>query len=71
MNLGASFNEPPRQSIQGLTYIVTGKAPLRHWLELIGRRDDDRCSCGSIQNAAHLLRCPLIGDGKGRVEEEI
>lgn len=39
-------------------------------LKVIGRRDDDKCDCGSTQNAAHLLQSPRIGDGKGRTMEE-
>lgn len=58
------------KSMKGLTYIVTGRGPTRWWLKVIGRRDDDRCDCGSIQNAAHLLSCPLIADGMGRTVEE-
>lgn len=40
-------------------------------LEVIGRRDDDKCRCGSAQNAAHLLQWPLIGDGKGRPSRSV
>ena len=53
-----------RQSVKGL--IMTDRGPLGAWLKVIGRKDDDRCECGEVQNAAHLLCCPLIGDGKGR-----
>ena len=51
-------------------YIVTDWGPLRWWLKVIGRREDGRCGCGVTQNAAHLLRCPLVGDGEGRSMEE-
>ena len=34
------------------------------------RNEDDKCGCGEVQNAAHLLQCPLIGDGKGRSWDE-
>ena len=67
-------NPPQTQAprtVKGLTYIVTDKGPLRSWLKIIGRRDDDRRDCGSIQNAVHLMRCPVVGDGKGRIEEEV
>ena len=43
---------------------------MAEWLRIIGRREDNLCGCGEVQNAAHLLRCPLIGDGKGRSLEE-
>ena len=54
-------------------YMVTDRGPLRHWLKVICRREDDKCDCGVIQNAVHLLRCPLIdiADGKRRSAEEI
>ena len=35
-----------------------------------GMREDDKYDCGSAQNAAHLVGCPLVGDGKGRTIEE-
>ena len=41
----------------------------RSW-KVIGRREDDLCDCGEVQNGIHLLHCPLIGDGKGRSLEE-
>lgn len=59
-----------RQSITGLVYLVTDRGPLRWWLKVIGRRDDALYDCGSTQNAAHLLQCPLIGDREGRTIEE-
>lgn len=59
------------KNVKDLTYVVTDRGPLRSWLKTIGRRGDDRCECSSIQNAAHLMRCPLVGDGKGRLEEEV
>ena len=37
---------------------------------MIGRREDDLCDCGEVQNAVHLLRCPLIGDGRGRSRDD-
>ena len=30
-----------------------------------------RCECGVAQNAAHLLECPKVGNGRGRVFEQI
>ena len=29
------------------------------------------CDFGSVQNAAHPLRCMLIADGRGRTADEI
>ena len=55
----------PRKNLKGLVYITTGKGPLKHRLKVIGRSEDDRCECGESQNAVHLRRCLLIGDGKG------
>ena len=46
---------------------VTDRGPLRWWLRIIGGgRTTAAIDCGIAQNAAHLLRCPLVGDGKGR-----
>lgn len=59
-----------RQSLKGLTYIVTDRGLLKRWLWVIGPAEDDKCECGVAQNAAHLLRCSLVGDGKGRTVEE-
>ena len=30
-----------RQSVKGLTYIMADRGPLRAWLKVIGRREDD------------------------------
>ena len=38
--------------MKGLTYMVTDKGPPAWWLKTIGK-EDDRCGCGSIRNAAH------------------
>ena len=54
--------------MKGLTYIATDRGPLRSWLKKIGR-EDDQYDCGVAQSAAHIMRCPLVGDGKGRAEE--
>ena len=56
--------------MKGLVYITTDRGLLRVWLKMIGRRDDDRCECGEAQDAAHLMGCLLVGDGKGRTREE-
>ena len=59
-----------RKAVKGLTWVITDRGPLRRWLKIIGRSEDDRCECGEIQNAAHLRRCNMVGDGKGRSIEE-
>ena len=51
-------------------YVMTDRGPMKAWLKMIGRSEDDKCGCGEVQNAAHLLQCPLIGDGKGRSWDE-
>lgn len=33
--------------------------------------EEDKWQCGIARNAARLLRCPLVGDGKSRSIEEI
>lgn len=59
-----------RNSAKGLTYLVADEGPLRQWLNRIGRSDDALCPCGQVQNAAHMLKCTEVGDGKGRSLEE-
>lgn len=59
-----------RKAVRGLTYVVTDKGPLKRWLKVIQRSQEDKCSCGEVQNAVHLRRCNLVGDGKGRSVEE-
>ncbi|KAF8417562.1 hypothetical protein EV426DRAFT_699641 [Tirmania nivea] len=63
-----------REALRGLTYIVTDRGPQRWWLHKVGRAADPvcgLCEVGVAQNAAHLLRCPGVADGKGRRWEEI
>ncbi|KAF8416400.1 hypothetical protein EV426DRAFT_703786 [Tirmania nivea] len=63
-----------REALRGLTYVVTDRGPQRWWLHKIGRADDPRCGLceeGVAQNAAHLLSCPGVADGKGRKWEQI
>lgn len=59
-----------RKAVKGLVYVATDRGPLRRWLKIIGRRDDDLCECGEVQNAVHLRRFQMVGDGKGRSMEE-
>jgi len=60
-----------RTAIRGLTYMITDKGPQAGWLKEIGKVDDGSCPCDgwTLQNAAHLLSCPWVGDGKGRTRE--
>ena len=51
-----------RKALRGYIYLITDKGPLKQWLHTIGRAEDNRCDCGEPQNAAHLLRCGLLGD---------
>ncbi|KAF8415634.1 hypothetical protein EV426DRAFT_700346 [Tirmania nivea] len=63
-----------REALRGLTYIVTDRGPQRWWLHKVGRTADPMCGLceeGVAQNAAHLLGCPRVADGKGRRWEEI
>jgi len=60
-------------ALRGLTYMVTDKGPQAYWMKEIGKADRGSCKCDgwTQQNAAHLYRCPRVGDGKGRTREEI
>ena len=51
--------------------MITDKCPQAGWLKEIGKVDDGSCPCDgwTVQNAAHLLSCPWVGDGKGRTRE--
>jgi len=55
-------------AVRGLVYMVTDKGPQRQWLWEIGKSDEWWCVCDgwTPQNAAHLMECPWVGDGKGR-----
>lgn len=40
-------------------------------MHFIGKSEDDQCRCGEgSQDAAHLMRCKEVGDGKGRTIEQ-
>ena len=56
--------------MKGLTYITTDRGPMRSWLKIIQRSQDDQCECGEAQNAVHLRQCKLVGDGRGRTLEQ-
>jgi len=62
-------------ALRGLAYMVTGKGPQQQRLWEIGKADTGTqwCVCDgwTPQNAAHLMRCTWVGDGKGRAQEEI
>jgi len=51
------------------------QAPLwqHQWLTEIGKVDTPWCVCDrwTPQNAAHLMICPWVGDGKGRTQEKM
>ena len=52
---------------KGLT-IVTDRGLKKRSLKVIGRAENDRCDCREIQNAVHLRRCLLVGNGKEATE---
>jgi len=60
-------------ALRGLTYMVTDKGPQQQWLWEIGKADTQWCVCDgwTPQNAAHLMGCTWVGDGKGRTQELI
>ena len=49
----------------------TDKDPQKNWLHKIKATEDYMCSCQEQrQNAAHILQCKEVGDGKGRTLEQ-
>ena len=58
--------------MKALAYLAPDKGPLKCWLKKIGRAEDNKCPCqdNSAQNAAHILQCKEVGDGKGRERGE-
>jgi len=60
-------------ALKGLVYMVTDKGPQQQWLWEIGKSEKPCCVCDgwTAQNAAHLMSCPWVGDGKGRKSEMI
>jgi len=59
-----------RGALRGLTKITTDCRPLKYWLRVISRAEEDECECGVAQNTAHILECTLEGGGSGRMAEE-
>jgi len=61
------------RAVKGLVYMVTGEGPQQQWLWEIGKSKEPCCVCDgrTPQNAAHLLGCPWVGDGKGRTGEQV
>jgi len=61
------------RALKGLVYMVTDKSPQQQWLYEIGKSEEPWCVCDSWtpQNAAHLLGCPWVGDGRGRTSEQM
>lgn len=55
-----------KKVLKGFVYVSTDRGPMKSWLKVIGRSQDDLCECGEVQNAVHLRECRLVGDGKGR-----
>ena len=58
-------------AVKGLVYMVTDKGPQRQWMWEIGKSEERWCVCERwvAQNAAHLMGCTWVGDGKGRTWE--
>jgi len=56
--------------VRGLTYLYTDKGPMAEWLFKIGQADSPLCTCGKIQNAAHLIPSGCVA-GKKRNWEDI
>jgi len=61
------------RALKGLVYMITDKGPQRQWMWEIGKCEEQWCGCDkwTAQNAAHLMRCSWVGDGKGREWEAI
>jgi len=53
--------------------MITDKGPQQQWLWEIGKSEKPCCVCDgwTAQNAAHLMGCPWVGDGRGRKSEMI
>ena len=66
-----------RKAIKALGYIITDRGQLPKELAKADLKEKMAAVTAGqrtlTQNAAHLLRCicPLVGDGKGRTEEEV
>ena len=61
------------RAVKGLVYMVADKGPQRQWMWEIGKSEESWCVCDgwTAQNAAHLLGCSWVGDGKGRTCDQI
>ena len=61
------------RALKGLVYMVTDKGPQRQWMWEIGKEEEQWCVCDrwTAQNAAHLMRCWWVGDGRGRKWEDM
>ena len=42
------------QAIRGLTYLYTGRGPLKAWLFKIGKARSSNCGCEELQDTDHL-----------------
>jgi len=58
-----------REELRGLTYLHTDKGPMKAYLHMIGRAEDNLCSCGEVQNAAHLMASGCVGGLKRKWED--
>ena len=47
-----------------------GKGLRKVWLHRIRRGEDNKCECGELQNAAHIMRCEKVGNRRGRSIQE-
>jgi len=68
-NLTVSFYQLGWVHIRILEKLVN-KSPVSYtYVKEMGRAEDSRCVCDgwTSQNAAHLQRCPWVGDGMGAV----
>ena len=54
-----------RDELRGLTYLHMDRGPMKAWLHKIKRADNGLCSCGGVQNAAHLMESGCV-KGKRR-----
>ena len=58
-----------RIGVRGLTYLFTGKGPLKSWLKKIGKSESDQCECGCVLDVEHVLSD--CGDRGSRTMDEV
>ena len=60
-----------REALKGHTYICSDRGPFKVWLHNIGRAESTMCKCGeAAQNAAHILKCRMVGGGEKSADNE-